>query len=221
MKNKASEKTDSEVLKDILSILEERLPIESKKRKYFRLAKPIIWTLLLTASLFLVDFPDSARKKADVVVYDGQAIELVKLTPKDFNIELPPDYLLVPPIGANMSIVSPYQVALHRDGHRYARGYIRVKRNGDVMETDLSPELVIKGGARLTVSEMKIAKAENSLLPGVVARSHGLKLGESKIPLLNIMDGPDFKGYLVVEVKPRIGIERFKSNLGMFFGLLK
>jgi len=217
--NEMSPKETLNALKDILNILEERLP--EKESPYKKYIKPLALLSALAISLFFLDFPDASRNKADLVVFDNTEVKIVKLTEANFSTKLPSNYLKVALLSENTSINSVFEISLYRNGLRYNHGAIRAKREESGTEIDLLSSMIINGDSKLVISPIGEPEGDYAALVNTTARSHGLRIGSTMIPLLKFLESPSYKGYLQIVIKPRPGTERFMSNIERFFGLLK
>jgi hypothetical protein len=52
-----------------------------------------------------------------------------------------------------------------------------------------------------------------------VIRTYALEVGGKKVPLYMFVDGETGEGELVVEVIPKLGLGRFRANVGYALGM--
>ena len=211
------------VLQEIRDLLNTRLPETQSNKPWWQPRKWLIWVTVLLVALFFLDFPSDSRSRADLVVLNGTELSIVKLPEPDWNVvgvRPSPEYWRVP--NPQVNVTSLWEFSLFRQGRRYKPSTIRVIRREGEPSIDLSsPPVRILGPTTIMLNPISKLEGDERLIATRIVRTHALKANNQIVPFLQLIDSTNYSGKLVVETKPRIGWERFKSNPSMAFGLLK
>jgi len=212
------------VLRQIRDLLRERLSPPAPKKPWWRSGK-LPWIASLLVALCFLDFPSESRMKADLIVYNGTELSLIKLPEPDWTtlgVRPSPEFWRVPNLRQGVIVDSLWDFSLFRQGRRYKHSAIRVIQNKDEPSADfLQPPVRIQGPTVILVARIGEFNDDRTILANTILPTHALKWGDEFVPLTQVMEPKNDTGNLIVEIKPRIGWERFESNLNRAFGLLK
>ncbi len=213
------------VLREIRDLLRVKLPEPLPKKSSWWSWKWLVWIAVLLGALFFLDFPSESRSRADLLVLNGTEFSIVKLPEPDWNVvgvRPSPEYWRVPNLKPNVSVNSLWDFSLYHQGRRYKHSAIRmVRRNDEPLIDLLSPPVRINGPTTIILNPISEFKDDDWLMATRIVRTHAVKADDQIVPLAQLIDPTNHSGRLVVETKPRIGWERFESNLSRAFGLLE
>ena len=208
--------------------------VKSKRgRLKFKFPRKAVYLSALVISLFFLDFPNDARSRADLVVTNRTLIEIRETADGitdafKFDVAIERHRL-----GAELSedhFEPLYLVSFSHQGRTYFETTVGVSLDefsGVVYFKD--PPIVV-GSTRVTFSHLNSFESALRQVTGAnqlyweqsVPTSFSLAGSDgASVPLSQFIDTSiGGGGYLIVETRPAIGWERFKSNIGKFWGLI-
>lgn len=213
------------LLCEIRDLLSARLPEPLQKKPWWRPRKWFVWTAFLMIALFFLDLPTESQRNADLVVLEGTELSIVKMPEPDWDavgVRPSAEYWRLPKLEPNARVDTLWEFSLYRQGRRYKQSGIRVvQSNGETLVDLLSPPVRVDGPTRIVINPISEFQDDRKLMGNRIVRIHALKAGNRIVPLHRLIDPSDQSGSFTLEAKPKVGWERFKSNLSLAFGLLK
>jgi hypothetical protein len=201
-------------LHEIREMLDERL--QPQRKPWWKPRGWMAWIVVLLVSLCFLDFPSESRTKADLVVFNGADIAIVKSPQPELNIgenKLSPNFWRVPDLPTNVDVFPLWEVSLYHQGLRYRHSAIRAVRHGNETVIDfLSPPIRIDGPTRMVFTPIfDESKGEEKLMASKVLQTHELTVSgdQRRYPLGQVINYKTDDGQLLIEMKPRIGWQRF------------
>jgi len=205
--------------RQIRDLLQEQRDIANRPAPFYRKHRTLIIAIAALGLLCIVDFPDDRLGGASVVARNGSKLSIVKLSEVSVDATdsdllffgAPAPQRLIP---ERIGLVQLWVLEAWKGDVRYATSRIFIVReeNGVKMK-----EIALDGHTKLRV--VIPFESENDPIRKSAAMHYGLAIDGQIVPL-NQFIREDGSGSLMIAATPRIGYERFASNLSRAWDLL-